>query len=396
MYERKAFGHLSEQRKNDEMLEIMYDLSARSESMPNEAITISGRTIGVGGTTQEYSQHEASAARDLFMLLADEGYASNSGDDFTIKGKLSTFRGGTHVEEELAFAGAYGRLLDAMVDIANCKSLMDGHGERFDRGTAEEQWDDLQGVVEDAAHISVPDEMRRCSLRMGEPGGPSAPPDELRQYTNQARHALAEIRTRSVDLVARAFESYLGISTTTTDNTQPFSLASAARLSEPIYSAVADDPDTDDEIRLAIFDAQKASTSESLRSSTVSIDNVANEAVVLLVGDNVPASLKQCFFVIDSTESNDHLTIDAMARARDRGAYGFVLKSPPTVRQLGLVLHVIEKVKTLRLSRQAFNFELEWSTLKSLASGQARVATEWFAGRRAELAKSAARNEDLS
>lgn len=394
VYERKAYGHLSEQRNNDEMLEIMYYLSARSENMLNETITISGRTIGVGGTTKEYSQHEASAARDLFMLLADEGYAGNSGDDFTIKGKLSAFRGGTHVEEERAFVRAYGRLLDAMVDIANCKSLMDGHGERFDRGTAEEQWDDLQGVVEAAAHISMQDEMRRCSLRMGEPGGPSVPPDELRQYTDQAQYTLAEIRTRSVDLVAQAFESYLGISTTP-DNTPPSGLASAADLDDPVYNAVADDPDTDDEIRLAIFDAQKASTSELLRSSTVGIDDVTNEVVVLLVGDNVPASLKQCFFVIDSTESNDHLTIDAMVRARDRGAYGFVLKSPPTVRQLGLVLHVIEKVKTLRLSGRVFNFELEWDTLKSLASGQARVTTEWFAGRRAELAKSAARDEDL-
>ena len=395
VYVRKAYGSLSRQQDNEDMLEIMYDLSARSENMLNETITISGRTISAGGTTEKYSQYEASAARDLFMLLADEGYVANDKDDFTIKGKLSTFKGGTHVEEERAFAGAYGRLLDAMVSIANCKSVMDGHGERFDRDAAEEQWDDLNGVVAAAARISMPDEMRRCSLRIGEPGKPSVPPDEMRQYTDQAQQALAAIRTRSVDLVAQALELYLGISTTP-DETPPFSLASAANLNDPSYCAVADDPGADDEIRIAIFDAQKASTAESIRSSVTSIDGVANEAVILLAGDNIPAPLMQSFFVVDSTESIDKMTIDAMVRARNFGVYGFVLQSPPTVKQLEIVRLVIEKVRGHRLSGRAFNFELEWDTLKSWASGQARPTTEWFVGKRAKLAGSATRGGDSS
>ena len=393
VYERKAYGSLSRQQDNEDMLEIMYDLSAKSENMLNETITISGRTISAGGTTEKYSQHEASAARDLFMLLADEGYVANNGDDFTIRGKLSTFKGGTHVEEERAFASAYSRLLDAMVRIANCKSLMDGHGERFDRGTAEEQWDDLQGAVAAAAHVSMPDEMRRCSLQIGEPGKPSVPPDEMRQYTDQAQQALAQIRTRSVDLVAQAFELYLGISTTP-DDTPPFSLASAANLDGSAHNAVANDPGSDGEIRLAIFDAQKATTSESIRSSVTSIDCIANEAVILLAGDSVSASLMQSFFVVDSAESIDKLTIDAMVRARDFGIYGFVLQSPPTMRQLELVIPVIEKVRAHRLSGQALNFELEWDTLKSWASGQARPTTAWFARKRAELARPATRDGD--
>ena len=381
VYERKAFGHLSEQRNNDEMLEIMYDLSARSENMLNETITISGRTIDVGGTTKEYSQHEASAARDLFMLLADEGYASNSEDDFTIKGKLSTFRGGTHVEEERAFAGAYGRLLDAMVRIANCKSVMDRHGERFDRSTAEEQWDDMQGVVAAAARVSVPDEIRRCSMRIGESGKPSVPPDEMRQYIDQARHALSEIRTRSVDLVARAFEMYLGIGTIL-DDTPPFSLVSAANLSDAAHCAVANDPDANGEICLAIFDAQKASTSESIRSSVASIDDVANEVVILLVGDDkIPEPLKQSFFVVNSADSVDQVANEARIRAEKHRSYGFVLKSPPNVRDLGLVMVAVEKIKARRLSVDMLDFEEAWQELKSIAAGQAKVTEKWFANR---------------
>lgn len=394
VYDRKAYGSLSKQRDNEEMLEIMYDLSAKSESMLNETITISGRKIGVGGTTEEYSQHESSAARDLFMLLSDEGYASNNGDDFTIKGTLSAFRGVTHVEEERAFADAYDLLLDDMAGIANCKSFMDGHGERFGEGAAEEQWDDLVSVVAAATSVFIPDELRRCRLRIGEPGTPSAPPDELRRHTDQARHALAEIRTRSVDLVARAFELYLGISTAP-DVTPPFGLAFAANLVDQVYNAVADHPAADNEIRLAIFDAQKASTTESLRSFMVGIDGVVNEAVVLLVGDNAPASLEQSFFVIDSIESIDRLTIDAMVRARDCGAYGFILKPPLTMRKFGLVLYVIDSVKAHRRSGTTLNFELEWDSLKSLASGQANVTARWFAGKRARMAKSGTQGGEL-
>ena len=395
VYERKAFGQLSEQQNNDEMLEIMYDLSARSENMLNETITISERTIDVAGTTKKYNQHEASAARDLFMLLADEGYVNKDGDNFTIKGKLSAFRGGAHVEEERAFAGAYGRLLDAMVDIANCKSVMDEHGERFDRSAAEERWGDLNSVVAAVARVSVPDEMRRCSLQIGKPGKPSVPPDEMRQYTDQAQQALAAIRTKSVDLVAQVFELRLGISTIP-GGEPPLSLLSAMNLDDPVYSSVADGPGMDGDIRLAIVDAQKASTSESIRSSVTSIDGIANEAVILLVGDNIPALLEQSFFVIGSTDSNDQLTVDAMVRARDYGAYGFVLQSPPTVRQLDLILSVIKKVRTLRLSERPFNFELEWDGLKSLVSGQAKPMAGRSAGKRAKLAGSATQSGDSS
>ena len=382
VYERKAYGSLSRQQDNEDMLEIMYGLSARSENVLNETITISGRTISAGGTTEKYSQHEASAARDLFMLLADEGYAGKNGDDFTIKGKLSTFRGGTHVEEEHAFADAYGRLLDAMVSIANCKSAMDGHGERFDRDAAEEQWDDLQGVVAAAAHVSMPDEMRRCSLQIGEPGGPSVPPDEMRQYIDQARQALATIRTRSVDLVARAFELYLGISTVP-DDTTPFSLASAANLSDAAHCAVANDPSANGEIRLAIFDAQKASTSESIRSSMTSIDDTANEVVILLVGDdNIPEPLKQSFFVVNSADSVDQVTNEVRIRAEKHRSYGFVLKSPPTVRDLGLVMVAVEKIMARRPPADMPDLEEAWQELKSIAAGQARVTEKWFANRR--------------
>ena len=380
VYERKAFGRPSEQQNNEDMLEIMYGLSTESENMLNETITISDRRIGVGGATEKYGQHEASAARDLFMLLADEGYADNDGDDFTIKGKLSAFKGGTHVEEERAFADAYGRLLDATVCIANCKSLMDGHGERFDRGTAEEQWVDLQGVVATVAHVSMPDEMRRCSLRIGEPGGPSVPPDELRQYTDQARHALAEIRTRSVDLVAQVFEMYLGI-TTILDNTLPLSLASVDNLGYSVRNAVADDLDTDGEVCLAIVDAQKASTLESFRSSVTRIDSIANEVVILLAGDNVPASLEQSFFVVNSVDLVNQVTNETRIRAEKYRSYGFVLKSPPTKRDLGLVMAAVEKIKTRRSSIGMLDFEEAWQELKSVAAGQVRVTEKWFANR---------------
>ena len=380
VYDRKAYGSPSKQRYNEEMLEIMYDLSAKSESMLNETITISGRKIGVRGTTEEYSQHESSAARDLFMLLSDEGYASNNGDEFTIKGGLFAFKGGTHVEEERAFADAYSMLLDAMVNTANCKSHMDGHGEPFDKSAAEVRWDDLRGITA-ALAVSVSDDLRRSNQELGAPEKPSIPPDTLRQNTDQALQAVSALRTASVDLAAQAFESYLGI-VTAADSEVPLDLASAAGLSDrTVYSSVADASSASNDMRLAIVDAQKAATSESFRSSMALIENAVNEIVVLLVGDNITESIKQGFFVIGSADSADQVTNDARVRAETYGSYGLAVRSPPTVRDLALAMNVVEKIKARPISRDMLDLEASWQELKSMASGQVRVTDQWFANR---------------
>lgn len=381
VYDRKAYGSLSRQQNNDDMLEVMYHLAEKSQDMLNQTIVISGHEVSIGDTKKNYTAHEASAARDLFMLLSSEGYLVNGGgDDFVVKGMLSQFQGGAHVEEERAFARAYDALLDAMVNTANCKSYMGGHGEPFDKSSAEERWDDLCGVAASLA-VSVPNELRQCNQEIGTPEKPSIPPDTLRQSTDQALQAVSMLRTASVDLVAQAFESYLGI-VTAADGEVPLDLASAAGLSDrAVYSAVANTPSTSSEIRLAIVDAQKPATSESFRSSMALIEDAVNEIVVLLAGDNIPESLKQSFFVIGSVESADQVTNDARVRAERYGSYGFAVRSPPTVRDLGLVLIAVEKTKARRTSRDMLDLEASWQELKSMASGQVRVTDQWFANR---------------
>lgn len=190
------------------------------------------------------------------------------------------------------------------------------------------------------------------------------------------------IRTHSVDLVARAFEVYLGIQTTIGDMMPP-NLVSAAGLSDrALRNATAGKPNAGNEIRLAIVDAQKASTLESFRSSVTSIDGIANEVVVLLAGDNVPASLEQSFFVVNPADSVDKVTNEARVRAEKYGSYGFVLRSPPTMRDLGLVMVAVEKIKIRRLSGGMLDFEEAWQELKSVAAGLVRVTEKWFANRR--------------
>ena len=378
VYDRKSYGMLSRQQDNDDMLEIMYDLSEKSETMLGQTITISGHKICVGDTTVEYAPHEASAARDLFMLLSDEGYLENNGDEFTVKGTLSLFKGGMHVEEERAFADAYARMLDAMVDIANCKCRMDGHAERFDRNAAEDQWGDLQGVVAAVASVSIPDEMRQCRLQIGLSDRPSATPDMLRACTNQARQAVIEMRTSSVELVARMFQRYLGLNPSL-ELVSPSGFDPTANLGDQgVRSMFADMPCGDRQIRIHIVDAQKTEVSESIRVAIDNIKSAANAVVILLVGDNAAPGLDKSFFVVDSVDSADQLVPGTMIRARDHRAYGFAVKSPPTVRQLGLVMEAIKRIKDRLLSGCVGNFELEWTNLQSVAKGTMRVTDSWF------------------
>ncbi len=395
VYDRKAYGSLSRQEYNDDMLEIMYYLAKSSEAMLGQTITISGRKIGVGGTTKEYSPHEASAARDLFMLLTDEGYLDNNGDEFTVRGTLSRFKGGTHVEEERAFVDAYDSMLDAMVDIANSKSRMDGHGERFDRRAAADQWKDLSGVVADVASVSAPDEMKQCRLQIGSPDTPSDPPDTLRLHTDQARRAVAMMRTSSVELVAKMFQLYLGLSPAP-DPVPPSGFDPLANLAnQGVNSTFADMLCSGQQIRIHIIDAQDAVVTEAIRAAMDNINSAANVVVVLLVGDNPPPGLDKSFFVIDSVDSAEQLTPSAIIRARDHRAYGFVMKSPPTVRQLGLVMAAIEKIKDRLLSGYVGNFEIDWISLKSVASGRVRVTDKWFENRWGGPEAAATRGGDL-
>ena len=381
VYDRKAYGSLSKQQNNDDMLEVMYHLAEKSQGMLNQTIIISGQEITISNDTKKYSAHGASAARDLFTLLSSEGYLVNSGgDDFVVKGTLSQFRGGVHVEEERAFADAYDVLLDAMVNTANCKSHMDGHGEPFSKSSAEERWDDLCGITA-ALAVSIPDELRQTRQELGVPERPSVPPDTLRQNTDQALQAVSVLRTASVDLAAQAFKSYLGIDTAA-DSEVPLDLASAAGLSDrAVYSSVADMPSSSNDMRLAIVDAQKAAVSESFRSSMALIENTVNEIVVLLVGDSITESLKQGFFVIGSVDSADQVTNDAKVRAEQYGSYGLAVRSPPTVRDLGLAMNAVEKIKARRISRDILDVEASWQELKSMASGQVRVTDQWYANR---------------
>ena len=381
VYNRKAYGSLSRQQDNDDMLEIMYDLAEKSETMLGQTITISDHSIGRGGATKVYRPHEASAARDLFMLLSDEGYLDNNGDEFTVRGTLSRFKGGTYVEEERAFVDAYDGMLGAMVDMANCASRMNGHGERFDRGAAEDQWDDLYRVVADMAPVSIPDEMRQYRLQIGSPDRPSATPDTLRQYTDQARQAVAEMRTSSAELVARMFQLYLGLNPAV-DPVPPSEFDPLAGLGDQsVRSTFADMVCGDQKIRIHIIDAQKAEVAEAIRVAMDNIKSIANAVVILLVGDNAPPGLEKSFFNVGVAESGDQLALAAMIRARDHGAYGFAIKSPPTVRQLGLVMVAIEKIKARLLSGYVGNFEMEWNGLKSAATGIMRVTDSWFENR---------------
>lgn len=395
VYSRKAYASLSRQQDNDDMLEIMYDLAEKSETMLGQTITISGRKIRVGDTTVEHSPHEASAARDLFMLLSDEGYLVNSGDEFTVGGTLSRFNGGMHVEEERAFAVAYDRMLGVMVDIANCKSHMDGHGERFNRGAAEDQWKDLNGVVADTAPVLIPDEMRQCHLQIDSPASPSASPDMLRQYTDQARHAVAKMRTGSVELVANAFQLYLGLSPAA-DPARPSRSDALANLDDQDgHSRLVDMLCGGRKIRIHIIDAQKTETSEKIRADMDNIKGAANAIFILLVGDNIPPGLEKSFFVISTADLPDHPASDAMARARDHAAYGFVIPSPPTVRRMELVMAAIIKIKNDLLSGPIADFEEEWNDLKSVANGAAGAHDEWLDNWRGGHKTAAARGADL-
>lgn len=221
VYDRKAFDLPSMQEKNDGMLDAMYEVAGALESAPVVQVEAGESHVSIGGERRDLKRHEASAARDLLDALIAEGYLKRSGDAYVAQGRLSAFKGGTHVEEERAFAGAYDSLLAAMADLADCRSVLDGHGGGFGRDAAEDRPHLLISAIGDIVPVSLPGGMAQCRADVGRPGRPSASPDALRGHTDAARSNLAMVRTISVDLLARAFKDRKGVSFGVGDAAQP-------------------------------------------------------------------------------------------------------------------------------------------------------------------------------
>ena len=367
VHDRKAFDLPSMQEKNDGMLDAMYDVAGALESAPGVPVEAGESHVSIGGERKNLKPHEASAARDLLDALSAEGYLKRSGDAYVAQGRLSSFKGGTHVEEERAFAGAYDSLLAAMADLANCRSMLDGHGGGFGRGAADDRPDLLISAIGDIVPVSLPDGMAQCRADVGLPGRPSASPDALRGHTDAARSNLAMVRTASVDLLARALKERKGIG---------FGVGDAAQLDAPfdvdlgrsVRIAAAAVESNDDSFYLVAVDAQDPAVAMSIMSAMSGAEPGFTGAAILLVGDDAPPGLGQECLAVGSRDPAGAVSPAAVARARKCGAFALSLRSPPSPGQLDSCLAAVAKIVAYRLGKGRPGFKGFWSDLSSAAS----------------------------
>ena len=368
VYDRKAFGPHSMQEKNDGMLEAMYVVSGALESGHGIQVEASESHVSIGGGKMAFKPHEESAARDLLEALRAEGYLEKSGDAYVVQGTLSSFKGGTHVEEERAFKGAYDALLAAMADLADCDSILNGHGGGFGRDAAENRLDRLLSAVGDLAPVSLPDGMAQCREDLGRPGRPSASPDTLRDNTDAARRNLGLVRTASVGLLARALEKRKGIKADVGDMDRLEDPFDADLGDRDVRVAAADVESHNDSIRLVVVDAQDPAVATSLMADVSAAEAGFNGIAMLLVGDDVPPGLDRACLVVGSPNPAGTASPDAVHRAQNCGAFALALRSPPSPEQLDSCIAAIVKIVEYSLGGGRPSFKKFWNDLSAAAS----------------------------
>lgn len=368
VYDRKAFGPPSMQEKNDGMLEAMYVVAAALEPGHGIPVEAGESHVSIGGGKMDFKPHEESAARDLLGALRAEGYLRKSGDAYVVQGNLSSFKGGTHVEEERAFKGAYDALLAAMADLADCDSILNGHGGGSGRDAEENRPDRLLSAVGDMALVSLPDGMAQCRTDLGRPGRPSASPDTLRDHTDSARHSLGLVRTASVDLLARALKERKGIRFDVGDTDlleDPFDADLGERSVRVAAASVVSHGDS---IRLVAVDAQDPAVAASIMGTVSGAEPGFNGVAVLLVGDDVPPGLDRECLVVGSPDPAGTVSPGAVHRAQNCGAFALALRSPPSPGQLDSCLAAVEKIVVQRLGGKRPAFKRFWKDLSAAAS----------------------------
>lgn len=373
VYERKAYGSQSMQMANDEMLDEMYEAAGLAEQAHGKTVSVGSKIIFDNEGERIQLDDVGLAARDLLLLLFRQGYLKKTPEDtYLVVGRLTAFtRTGIFVEEENAFINAYDAMLGALADFANVKSsLVDGHGEPFDRDSPDARIDDMISAVSPIVSVVVHDEARECRAKLRLPGRPLVDPDKLREHADTSRNMLDSLCAASVDLLYHVLASK-GVETSLHDDV-PSDVASLSfAQGTGTRSAAYGWSMGDREVCLAVLLARDTTFLSKLRGAAGPPRRKHREIVVVLAGRTALAGLRDNAVTIGSVHGVEggHAGDGAASMARNRATYALAIAAPPSPGAAKALVSILGLIVDHHGSSGRKSFEPLWSRMLDTARG---------------------------
>ena len=201
IYERKQLNDPMRQESNYRMLDELYDVASRLESMPNsQTVTLSDDAINFGNSHIKCGSQKITLASDLLLFLARQGYVRKENDStYTKLGVLANFRSnlaGIFVEEQRTFITTCDVFKEKIADMANtANKLLDELDTPFSVETFEAKWHTIVRKTERYCNVSAYNKIKEIYEQLTKSDPPLIPSDELQTYTNAMKDVITSIHS---------------------------------------------------------------------------------------------------------------------------------------------------------------------------------------------------------
>ena len=235
IYERYKDDAPSGQKRNDEMLDVLYDAVEKIQT-PNQRIIVQQNT----GTIQyplmepkEYPKDDLSMVSDLFMVLTEQGYLNDDGGDdssygYNIIGDLPKFNDESrvHVTHERLLEKEYDEFCKKLVDFANIHSKwVNKLGDTFSLEQMDLGWNDMVNAVGQYRGFASPDLARKCYQSLVSKTHVYVPKTKLTEAVEDIRNATGALNSALVFMLGRILEHKFDVSSSKIKNTNDHLLA---------------------------------------------------------------------------------------------------------------------------------------------------------------------------
>ena len=235
IYERYKDDAPSCQKRNDEMLDVLYDTVEKIQT-PNQRIIVKQNV----GTIQyplmepkKYLKDDLSMVGDLFMMLVEQGYLKDDGDDdgshgYSVIGDLPKFNDESrvHVTHERLLEKEYDEFCKKLVDFANIHSeWVNKFGDKFSLERMDLGWNDMVNAVGQYCGFASPDLAREYYQLLISKTHVYVPKTELTKAVVDIRNATGALNRALVFMLGRILEHKFDVSSSELKNTDDHLLA---------------------------------------------------------------------------------------------------------------------------------------------------------------------------
>ena len=231
IYERYKDDAPSCQKRNDEMLDVLYD-AVENIQTPNQRIIVKQNA----GTIQyplmepkEYPKDDLLMVNDLFLVLAEQGYLKDDGNHgYSIIGDLPKFNDESrvHVTHERLLEKEYDEFCKKLVDFANIHSKwVNKLGDTFSLERMDLGWNDMVNAVGRYYGFAGPDLARKCYQLLVSKTHVYVPKTKLTEAVEGIRNAADALNRALVFMLGRILKHKFDVSSSELENTNDHLLA---------------------------------------------------------------------------------------------------------------------------------------------------------------------------